>query len=146
MRMTAPASRRLVGLLVVLVLAAGGSFCVLQFWLLRPVGEGPAGPPVPGEPRGGQCFVQPVALDILTEAGKVLGGAIRRYGNTVLYQGSLQLPDARTRANEYEFVIQERLAVEWGLEWETRGPDAGVTAAAKELEAKYRSAEWVRRR
>ncbi len=50
MRMTAPASRRLVGLLVVLVLAAGGSFCVLQFWLLRPAGEGPAGPPMPGEP------------------------------------------------------------------------------------------------
>ena len=103
-------------------------------------------PPVPGEPRGGQCFVQPVALDILTEAGKVLGGAIRRYGDTVLYQGSLQLPEARMRANEYEFVIQERLAVEWGLEWETRGPDAAVEAAAKELEAKYRSAEWVRRR
>ena len=103
-------------------------------------------PPMPGEPRGGQCFVQPVALDILTEAGKVLGGAIRRYGDTVLYQGSLQLPDARARANEYESVIQERLAAEWGLEWEARGPDAAVASAAKELEAKYRSAEWVRRR
>ena len=103
-------------------------------------------PPVPGEPRGGQCFVKPVALDIMTEAGKVLGGAIRRYGDTVLYQGSLQLPDARERAAEYECVIQHRLAAEWGLEWEAREPEAGVLAAAAEIEAKYRSAGWVGRR
>lgn len=105
-----------------------------------------AAPPVPGAPRGGLCFIQPVVLDIMTEAGKVLGGAIRRYGDTVLYQGSLQLPDARVRAEEYEFVIQQRLAAEWGLEWEAREPEAGVLAAAKALEAKYRSVEWVRRR
>ena len=43
------------------------------------------------------CFVNPVENDLLLENGqKMLGGAIRRFGTTVLYQGSLQVPGART--------------------------------------------------
>ena len=42
------------------------------------------------------CFVNPVENDLLTSTGaKMLGGAIRRFGTTVLYQGSVQLPGAR---------------------------------------------------
>lgn len=42
------------------------------------------------------CFTNPVANDLLADNGtKILGGALRRFGNTVLYQGSLQLPHAR---------------------------------------------------
>ena len=45
------------------------------------------------------CFVRPVENDLLAEDGqKILGGAIRRFGETVLYQGSLQLPAARENA------------------------------------------------
>ena len=104
------------------------------------------GSPAPRGPAGAsQCFVQPVALDILTDAGKILGGAIRRYGETVLYQGSLQLPDARPRAAELEAAIARALAAEWHLRWErVPAPDA-VRAAAAEGEAEYRSAAWLRR-
>ena len=102
-------------------------------------------PPVPGEPRGGQCFIRPVALDILTEAGKILGGAIRRYGSTVLYQGSLQLPEARARAAELEAAILHSLAQEWTLHWEPRDLSASLQAAAADLEPKYRSPEWRRK-
>ena len=43
------------------------------------------------------CFIRPVENDLLTADGqKMLGGAIRRFGQTVLYQGSLQQPGART--------------------------------------------------
>ena len=90
--------------------------------------------------------MQPVALDILTAAGKILGGAIRRYGETVLYQGSLQLPDARRRTAELEPAISSALAREWNLQWNPRQLPHDVKTAAAELEAKYRSAEWVRRR
>ena len=52
------------------------------------------------------CFVNPVENDLLLENGqKMLGGAIRRFGTTVLYQGSLQVPGARTNPAYKEAVI-----------------------------------------
>ena len=52
----------------------------------------------PNGPEGASaCFIRPVQNDLLAQDGqKILGGAIRRFGNTVLYQGSLQRPGART--------------------------------------------------
>ena len=105
------------------------------------------GSPAPHGPNGAsQCFVQPVALDVLTEQGKILGGAIRRMGSTVLYQGSLQLPGARNRALELEEAISWTLAADWGLRWERCEPGTDVRVEADALEPKYRSEEWIRRR
>lgn len=43
------------------------------------------------------CFSNPVENDLLSADGhKILGGAMRRFDGCVLYQGSLQLPGART--------------------------------------------------
>jgi lipoate-protein ligase A len=104
------------------------------------------GSAAPQGPEGAsQCFAKPVALDILTEAGKILGGAIRRYGRIVLYQGSLQLAGARPRAAELEAVILRSLGAEWGLNWKQSELDDAVQAEAAILEAKYRSPEWVRK-
>lgn len=51
------------------------------------------------------CFVRPVENDLLLENGqKMLGGAIRRFGTTVLYQGSLQVPGAREN-NAYKQAL-----------------------------------------
>ena len=93
-----------------------------------------------------QCFAAPVAMDLVAEGGKILGGAIRRRGDAVLYQGSLLRNDARIRADEYEKAIARAISSEWSLEWEPREPDLGLLAAAAELEPKYRSADWIRRR
>ena len=42
------------------------------------------------------CFINPVENDVLfNKEKKILGGALRRFGTTFLYQGSLQLPGAR---------------------------------------------------
>lgn len=106
-------------------------------------GNGPGPRPRPG--RAAQCFREPVALDLLADGGKILGGAIRRYGETVLYQGSLQLPRARRQAPELEAAIASALAAEWGLRWQRREPAAAVQAAATALAAKYRSPEWINR-
>ena len=104
------------------------------------------GSPAPRGPGGAsQCFVQPVALDILSEKGKILGGAIRRYGNTVLYQGSLQIPDARKRAEELEALILHALAAGWDLAWERREVEKSMQTEAFSMEAKYRSPEWIQR-
>lgn len=103
-----------------------------------------------GAPRGpggaSQCFVEPVALDVMAADRKILGGAIRRYGETVLYQGSLQLPEARRQAAELETALARALAAARELRWVLRGASAEMQAAAAELEAKYRSADWIRRR
>lgn len=105
------------------------------------------GSPAPRGPGGAsQCFVEPVALDLLSAEGKILGGAIRRYGSTVLYQGSLQLPDARKRAAALEAAIRRGVAAEWDLRWERREPEAAVRAEASAREPTYRSEEWIRRR
>ena len=92
-----------------------------------------------------QCFMQPVALDILAEAGKILGGAIKRSGDTVLYQGSLQLAGIRSRLPEMETVLAEALASEWGVMWRSQEPAPAVWAATRALEAQYRSPEWIQR-
>ena len=42
------------------------------------------------------CFVNPVEDDLLADGQKILGGAIRRFGEIVLYQGSLQCSSARS--------------------------------------------------
>ena len=103
-----------------------------------------------GAPRGpsgaSQCFVEPVPLDILVADRKILGGAIRRYGDTVLYQGSLQLPGARERAAELENAIAEALAAAWELRWKRRDLPAEVQDAVQDLATKYRSTDWIRRR
>ena len=53
------------------------------------------------------CFVNPVENDLLLQTGqKMLGGAIRRFGTTVLYQGSLQLPGARESSACKQAVIE----------------------------------------
>ena len=103
-----------------------------------------------GAPRGpggaSQCFAEPVPLDILVADRKILGGAIRRYGETVLYQGSLQLPGARERAAELEAAIAKALATAWELRWTMRDVPAEAQDAAHDLAATYRSADWIRRR
>ena len=60
-------------------------------------GEVPAAAyaPVQGGQASG-CFANPVQDDLLMNGRKILGGAIRRFGQTVLYQGSLQCANARS--------------------------------------------------
>ena len=42
------------------------------------------------------CFQNPVENDVLNQRGeKILGGALRRFGSMLLYQGSLQMPGVR---------------------------------------------------
>ncbi len=98
--------------------------------------------------RASQCFAEPVPLDIMSENGgnKILGGAIRRYGGTVLYQGSLQLPGAREHAPIFEQAIRNGLSLHWNIAWQSVDIPADVLAAAEALTETYRSAAWIRRR
>ena len=103
--------------------------------------------PFPGNAGGAsQCFADPVSLDLMENGRKILGGAIRRYGTTVLYQASLQRDHARKSAADLEKAIACCLGEAWGLQWDSRPLDPDLLAEMKRRAAVYRSPEWVQRR
>ncbi len=54
------------------------------------------------------CFANPVLDDLMVDGQKILGGAIRRFGNRILYQGTLQITGARGK-EEYKTTIKTAL-------------------------------------
>lgn len=90
------------------------------------------------------CFIRPVENDLLAADGrKMLGGAIRRFGTTVLYQGSLQQPGARKNPLFKRAVIE---AVRFFLATDLRpvSCEAATLAAAREQAVSiYKQRAWV---
>lgn len=54
------------------------------------------------------CFANPVLDDLMVDGKKIMGGAIRRFGDRILYQGTLQLAGARVK-EEYKEAIKKAL-------------------------------------
>ncbi|MBO7191346.1 MAG: hypothetical protein J6V32_04530 [Elusimicrobiaceae bacterium] len=99
----------------------------------------------PSGPEGASaCFVRPVQNDLLTPDGqKILGGAIRRFGNTVLYQGSLQLPGARTKPALKRAVI-EGVRAFLAVDLHPSACGADRLARVRQLAAeKYAASAWT---
>ncbi len=89
------------------------------------------------------CFQNPVALDLVGGGKKLLGGALRRFGETVLYQGSLQVHNARARQAELELVIIRSLAAEWNVKWKVSDIPAETLSAVEALsKSKYLTPDW----
>lgn len=90
------------------------------------------------------CFVNPVENDLLLQTGqKMLGGAIRRFGTQVLYQGSLQLPGARENPSCKQAVIA---AVRQFLATDLHVQSVGETelSAARALAcSQYQTPAWT---
>ena len=92
------------------------------------------------------CFAKPVNMDILYNGKKVLGGALRKFGDYMLYQASFQAPDARQNAQLHRNAVIKALGAEFELEWENTAAAPEMLKRAAELaEAKYRSAAWNER-
>jgi lipoate-protein ligase A len=92
------------------------------------------------------CFAKPVNMDILYNGKKVLGGALRKLGDYMLYQASFQAPDARAKAALHRNAIIKALGKEFSLEWETAGiPEAALNRAAELAAGKYRTPQWNER-
>lgn len=113
---------------------------------VRLCGDGEAAAPAVESAAGPlQCFRSPVRMDLLSRegGGKVLGGALRKRGGRVLYQGSLRLSG---RASDTP-AMREAVTAGWlrflGLEAVEAGESPEPDAA---LAAKYRGAEWRERR
>lgn len=88
------------------------------------------------------CFVNPVQDDLLCGDKKILGGAIRRFGQRVLYQGSLQCAQARENPLFVQAVaagLSEALQTPWE---ETAVPAAVLSAARQLAQTQYATAAW----
>ena len=88
------------------------------------------------------CFVNPVQDDLLCGDQKILGGALRRFGRQVLYQGSLQCAQARENplfAQAVAAGLAEALQTPWE---ETAVPAAVLTAARQLAHTQYATPAW----
>ncbi|MDR0953590.1 MAG: hypothetical protein LBM71_05400 [Elusimicrobiota bacterium] len=97
------------------------------------------------------CFQNPVSDDLLDGSGnKILGGAIRRFGQRVLYQGSLQLAAARQNSLYREVIKKAFVKFLGGLgglsgkefREENLNPAFLAQALAK-AESQYKTKEWI---
>lgn len=118
--------------------AAGLSACVANQKL-------PAAAYAPSQHhQANACFMNPVENDLLLESGqKMLGGAIRRFGTTVLYQGSLQVPQART-APAYKQALIQAVRSFLAVDLRIMPADTAWIQTAKMLaENQYKTSEWM---
>lgn len=90
----------------------------------------------------GGCFVNPVQDDLLVNGQKILGGAIRRFGSAVLYQGSLQCAGARTNP-VFRRAVGAGAAAWLGVVFKARPVAQEVLSAARALAvSQYQTAAW----
>ncbi|MBU2574073.1 MAG: hypothetical protein KKH28_08370 [Elusimicrobia bacterium] len=92
------------------------------------------------------CFAKPVNLDILYNGKKVLGGALRKFGDYMLYQASLQAPDSGTNAGFHRNMVIKALGEEFSLVWRSVGFSGIELEKVKTLVlSKYGAKEWNER-
>ena len=89
------------------------------------------------------CFASPVQDDLLVAGQKILGGAIRRFGSRVLYQGSLQYRQARSNP-VFRRAISAGAERMLGVKFEPAAITDEMLQQAKMLAAKqYQTADWT---
>lgn len=93
--------------------------------------------------KAGACFINPVENDLLAQNGqKILGGAIRRFDKTVLYQGSLQFPGARENPLFKRALIAGTERVFGAVLSARRAPETILQAGRELAQNCYRTDEW----
>lgn len=98
-------------------------------------------PQVNGAANG--CFANPVEDDLLSDGKKILGGAIRRFGNIILYQGSLQCSCARSNSLLRQAItagVEQFLGVKFSI----KAVPEDILKQARQLALQqYQSLAWT---
>ncbi len=92
------------------------------------------------------CFSKPVEKDLLISGRKVLGGALRKFSDYMLYQASFQMPDARKRAKFYSLVFARAFSQNYSIDWKTYETGPADMEKIREIAYnKYCKEEWIGR-
>ncbi len=92
------------------------------------------------------CFQKPVDMDILCEGKKALGGALRKFGDYMLYQASLQLNKVRTNADFHKDIIAKAFSKEFNISWiEEKLSEANLETLESLVQTKYSTDSWNKR-
>jgi len=92
------------------------------------------------------CFQKPVDMDILCEGKKALGGALRKFGDYMLYQASLQLNKVRENADFHKDIIAKAFSKEFNIDWiDEKLNESQLETLKKLVESKYLTDEWNKR-
>ena len=94
--------------------------------------------------KASACFVNPVENDLLQANGqKMLGGAIRRFGTTILYQGSFQVAGARENPT-YKHAITQAVRSFLNVNLQIKCvPPLLLQEAQKLAKSQYNSIPWT---
>jgi len=95
-----------------------------------------------------ECFSGPEPKDLVLEDGsKVLGGALRRRGETGLYQGSMRPEPFQATIGNLRDALFEGIGLQWKIIFEPREIPGEALAAAERLRhTKYAADRWNKRR
>lgn len=97
-------------------------------------------------PSAMECFKKPVSLDLMTEGRKVLGGALRKFSDYMLYQASLQLRGARESAGFHARAIAKAFSNEFNIVWSGRKAcSRDLLEIARVKRSKYATDAWNKR-
>ena len=92
------------------------------------------------------CFQKPVDMDILCEGKKALGGALRKFGDYMLYQASLQMAEVRENSDFHKDIIAKALSKEFNISWiDENLKDTHLETLEKLAQSKYLTDEWNKR-
>lgn len=89
------------------------------------------------------CFANPVLDDLMVDGQKILGGAIRRFGSRILYQGTLQITGARSK-EEYKEAIKTALENYFKEDSSVKEvPQDFLARVYNQAKQVYKSSAWI---
>jgi lipoate-protein ligase A len=93
-----------------------------------------------------ECFKKPVDMDLLYNGKKVLGGAIRKFSDYILYQASLQFENARNEFKKHSEIIMRVISKRFNLNfYNFELNDIYYTLVNTKKQEKYIDKNWIER-
>ncbi|MCX7642120.1 MAG: hypothetical protein N2Z20_05760 [Elusimicrobiales bacterium] len=92
-----------------------------------------------------ECFKKPVDMDLIFSGQKVLGGALRKFSDYMLYQASLQFENARNISIHYD-IIKTAFENLFNISFNFFSiDDSYLSKINKKKFSKYASKLWIER-